>query len=236
MNSLLLCSSTLLAAASLMAADTDDVKSAAQKLAGADNYSWTTVMESPQFSPGPSHGKTQKDGLVWQGFSVQDNTVEVFAKDGKGAIKTEDGWQSLDEAAKDEGDGGGFNFKRFLVMRMRNFKSPAVQAEEIAGKTKDLTKTDDVYAGDLTEDGAKSLMTFGRRGGNGQGPEISNAKGTVKFWIKDGAITKYQTKVTGTMKNRDGDDMDIDRTTTVDIKDVGTTKIEVPEDAKKKMS
>jgi hypothetical protein len=226
---------TLFAAMSLMAGDKDDVKSAAQKLGAADNYSWTTTMESPQFSPGPSHGKTQKDGLVWQDFTMQDNTVEAVAKDGKGAIKTEDGWQSLDEAAKDDG-GGGFNFKRFLAMRMRDFKAPAAQAEEVADKTKDLTKTGDVYAGDLTEEGAKSLMTFGRRGGQGQGPAISNAKGTVKFWIKDGVLTKYQTKVSGTMKNRDGDDMDIDRTTTVEIKNVGATTITVPDEAQKKMT
>src|SRR5580658_8142417 len=118
MKSFMICSATLLAAASLMAGDKEDVTSAVQKLAGADNYSWTTTMVSPQFSPGPSHGKTQKDGLVWQDFTVQDNTVEAYAKDGKGAIKTDDGWQSLDDATKDDG-GGGFNFTRFLAMRMR---------------------------------------------------------------------------------------------------------------------
>jgi len=219
---------------SLVAADKDDVIGAAKKLADADNYSWTTTMESPQFSPGPSHGKAQKGGLVWQDFTTQDNNVEAYAQAGKGAIKTDDGWQSLDDAAKDDG-GGGFNFKRFLAMRMKDFKAPAAQAEDIAGKTKDITKTGDVYAGDLTEEGAKSLMTFGRRRG-GQGPEISNAKGSVKFWIKDGMLTKYETKVSGSMKNRDGDDMDVERTTTVEIKNVGATKITMPDEAKSKMS
>jgi hypothetical protein len=38
------------------------------------------------------------------------------------------------------------------------------------------------------------------------------------------------------MKNRDGDDMDIDRTTTVEIKEVGATKITVPDEAQKKMT
>jgi hypothetical protein len=33
-----------------------------------------------------------------------------------------------------------------------------------------------------------------------------------------------------------GNDVDMDRTTTVEIKDVGTTKVEVPEGAKKKFS
>jgi hypothetical protein len=58
----------------------------------------------------------------------------------------------------------------------------------------------------------------------------------VKFWIKNGLLTKYQLKVSGTMKNRDGEDMDMERTTTVEIKDVGATKITVPDEAQKKMS
>jgi hypothetical protein len=33
-----------------------------------------------------------------------------------------------------------------------------------------------------------------------------------------------------------GEDRDIDRTTTTEFKDIGTTKIEVPEAAKKKLS
>jgi hypothetical protein len=241
MKSLLLCSTTLLAAASVLAAGKDDVSAAAQKLAGADNYSWTTTVESSQFRPGPSHGKTQKDGLVWLDMTMRDNTIEAFAKGGKGAVKTEDGWQSLDLTtnAAARGGGGGFDPVRFMGMRMRNFKAPAAQAEDIAGKTKDLTKADDAYTGDLTEDGAKSLITMGggRRGGaGGQAPAVSNAKGSVKFWIKDGVLTKFQFKVSGTTKNRDGDDVDIDRTTTTEIKDVGTTTITVPDEAKSKLT
>ena len=236
MKSLIMLATTLAASTSLLAADPtgkDDVKNAAQKLAAADNYSWTTTTESPQFNPGPSHGKTEKGGYTYVDFTMQDNTIEAVVKAGRGAIKTEDGWQSLTEAAKDNGE-GGFNPRMFLARRMQNYKAPAAQAEEIAGNAKDLAKSDNIYSGDLTEEGAKSLMTFGRRGG-GQGPAISNAKGAVKFWIKDGVLTKYQFKVQGTMK-RDGEDMDIDRTTTVEIKDVGATKITVPEEAKKKMS
>lgn len=77
-------------------------------------------------------------------------------------------------------------------------------------------------------------MSFGRREG-GEGPEISNAKGTVKFWVKEGAISKYEFKVTGKMKFNEND-VDVDRATTVEIKEVGTTKITVPEGAKKKLS
>ena len=246
MKSLLLCSTTLLAAASLMAADKDDVTSAAQKLAAADNYSWTTTMAGGQNTPAPSHGKIQKDGLTWIDMTRGDNITEAFAKGGKGAVKTEDGWEAVDlTAAPARGTGGGgaggANPARFMGMRLRTLQAPATQAEDIIGKVKDLAKADDAYAGDLTEDGAKSLLTMGgrRRGGAGgagaQAPTVSNAKGSVKFWIKDGVLTKYELKVSGTV-TRNGNDRDIDRTTTVEIKDIGTTKITVPDDAKNKMS
>jgi hypothetical protein len=63
----------------------------------------------------------------------------------------------------------------------------------------------------------------------------TDAKGSVKFWIKDGALTKYQTKVSGKVEFN-GESRDMERTTTIEIKDVGKTKIEVPDDAKKKLS
>lgn len=224
------------------AAGLDDVKSAADKLAAADNYSWTQTVDSAQFRPGPSHGKTEKGGFTYVDFSVRDDTIEAVIKDGKGAIKTDDGWVTLDAAAKsDGGGGGGFNPSTFIARRLQNYKLPAGEAADMAGMAKEITKGDDVYSGDLTEDGAKKLLTFGRgrRGGGGNGgqpPPVSNAKGTVKFWVKDGVLTNNQYKVQGTMKNRDGDDMDVDRTTTVDIHDVGTTKVSVPDEAKSKIS
>jgi hypothetical protein len=235
MKSLLACSVALFAAASLFAADKDDVKSAADKLAAAENYSWSSKMESPQFNPPPTQGKATKDGLTWQKGAFQDNEWEAVAKDGKGAVKDEDGWHSLDEYAKSGDSGNGFNFHGFMATRIRTFKAPAAQAAEMLEKCSAVTKTGDTYTAEMTEDGAKSLMTMGGRRG-GQAPAISNAKGKIKFWIKDGVLTKYESNVTGSMKDRNGDDTDIDRTTTVEIKDIGTTKLTVPDEAKKKLS
>ena len=64
---------------------------------------------------------------------------------------------------------------------------------------------------------------------------MNNAKGNVKFWIKDGELSKYEYNVTGSIKFNEND-IDVDRTTDVQIKDVGTTKVTVPESAQKKLS
>ena len=88
-----------------------------------------------------------------------------------------------------------------------------------------------------TEDGAKARMTFGRGGpgGAGNGPTISDAKGSAKFWITDGVLTKYELNVQGKI-DFNGNGIDRNTTTTTEIKDVGKTKVEAPDEAKKKVS
>jgi hypothetical protein len=150
-------------------------------------------------------------------------------------VKTQDGWQKAEElTAGGGGGGGGFNPGSFFARQMQNLKTPAAEVEELVSKTKELKKDGDAYSGDLTEDGAKALLTF--RGGRRGAAAPTNAKASVKFWVKDGEIVKYQTKATGKRQNQNGEEMDVERTTTVDIKDVGTTKLNVPDEAKKKLS
>jgi hypothetical protein len=229
-----------LLAGSLFAADSgpkDEVTAAAKKLAEKDNYSWKITMDlgpNSQFTPGPSTGKTEKDGYTWLSVSFNDNTSIGVAKEKKVAVKTDEGWQSGQEASGDGGGGGGFNAATFMARRMQNLKVPAAEVQDLVTKVQELKKDGDVYSGDLTEEGAKALLTMGFRRPGGQGP--SNAKGSAKFWIKDGGLTKYETKVTGKRQNQNGDDVEIERTTTIEIKDVGTTKLDVPDEAKKKLS
>jgi hypothetical protein len=228
-----------LLAAPLFAADASpkaDVKNAAAALGNQTNYSWRTTVEAgsnARFRPGPTEGKTEKGGYTTLSMSFNDNTSEAVLKGTNGAIKTPDnGWQSLAEAAKD--DGGGPNPGMFLARTIQNFKAPAIQAANLADSAKDLKKDTNGISGDLTEGGAKALLTFRPRGGGGEGPAISNAKGSAKFWIQDGKLVKYQFQVQGHV-SFNGNDRDVDRTTTVEIKDVNSTKIEVPDEAKKKL-
>ena len=230
----------MLMAGSLMAADSspkDDVVNAAKKLGAAQSYTWHQTVEfanGGNFRPGPTDGKTEKDGYTHITFSFGDNTSEAVLKGTNGAVKADGDWQSLAEASKDDG-GGGFNPIMFLARRMQNFKAPAEEAQEFAADAKDIKLADGAYSGDLTEDAAKGRLTFRRRASaGGDGPEVSGAKGSVKFWVADGVLTKYEFKVQGHVEFG-GNGRDVDSTTTVEIKDVGKTKVEVSDDAKKKL-
>ena len=48
-------------------------------------------------------------------------------------------------------------------------------------------------------------------------------------------LAKYEFKVSGKV-TFNGNDRDVERTTTVEIKDIGSTRVDVPEAAKKKLS
>lgn len=228
-------------AGSLLAADSspkDDVAAAASKLAGSGSYSWTATIDlgpNSQFTPGPTEGKIDKDGYTWLSVTFNDNTTEGIKKGDKVAIKGEDGWQSASDAdSGGGGGGGGFNPVTFMTRRMQNLKPPAAEVQDLLSKVKDLKKDGETYSGDLTEEGAKSLLTMGRRGGGGASAP-TDAKGSIKIWIKDGVLAKYQSKVSGE-REFDGEERNIERTITVEVKDIGATKVSVPDEAKKKLS
>ncbi len=222
---------------SLCAADSnpkETVTSAAAALGREANYSWKTTVESPGGGPfnGPSEGKTEKDGYTWISMTRNDTTALAVLKGTNGAIRTPDnGWQSFQEATAD--NGGGFNPGMFLVRMLQNTKTPDQQAIKLANAAAELKLGTNGISGKLTEEGAKSMLTFGRPR-NGEGPKVSNPAGSVTFSVTDGKLVKYQFHVTGTI-SFNGNDRDIDRTTTVVISDVGTTKISVPDEAKKKL-
>jgi hypothetical protein len=206
----------------------DDVTAAAQKLGSESSYSWHTTTVVPpdaRFRPGPTDGKTD-GGLTYVKMNFRDNESEIYMK-GTNAVMTDPdgGWQTLADAAQDDQGPG-----RFMTMMVRNFRAPAAQAADLVASCQTLTLTNGAYSSDLTPDGAKKLLSF-RRGG---GANVSNPSGTATFWIANGELTKYETHVKGTV-SFNGNDMDVDRDTTVEIKDVGTTKIDVPDDVAKKM-
>ena len=233
-------STLALLAGSLLAADAapkDDVTAAAKKLADQDNYAWKRTTEDAgggRSGGRPSEGKVEKDGYLWLSMTImRNNTIEGIKKDEKVAIKTADGWQSFSEATS-SGTPGPASIGARLV---QIFKAPAAEAEDLADKVKELKNDGHVYSGELTEQQAKSQIIAGsgrvRSGPNA--PEFSGIKGAVKFWVKDGVLAKYEIKVQAKMSIM-GDERDVDRTITVEIKDIGSTKVQVPDDAMKKLS
>jgi hypothetical protein len=226
------CATVLAFNAFVHAAPADDVQAAAKKLTDS-GYTWQTASENNAGGNGfqmSQAGKIGKDSIAVITYTFGDNDTQVVVgKDGKGAVKTEDGWKSAAELDNPDQQGPG----RFLGRMIAAFKAPASQVGELAAKTKELKKTDYGYSADLTEEGAKELLAFGGRGGGGQNRTVKNAKGEIAYTIKEGALTRVKYTVKGTVSFND-QEREVDRTTTVEFSDVGTTKVDVPAEAKTK--
>jgi hypothetical protein len=205
---------------------------AAKELGTKANYSWTTTTKEGDGSPGrlgPLDGKADKDGIVFLSFAVGGVPVEVYLKGEKGAARGLEGWMTLDEIAQTSGTAAA------VVKFLKSYKAPAAQSAELAGNLKDVTEMDGVLSGEMKEDAVKDVLLFAARRRDGQeAPKIADEKGTAKFWVKEGVLTKYEMKVQGKLTAGDRT-TDIDRTLTTDLKDIGSTKLEVPEEAKQKM-
>ena len=216
----------LLTAAALYAADSppkDEITAAAKKLDSQTNYSWkatVVVPDSAPFKPGPTEGKTEKDGFTYVEISFGDNITEAVKKGDKAVVTVEGEWKLASELENDEG------FGRFLGSLAKNMKTPAAQVLEAIPLTREWKKEGDVYSAEFTPEGVKKQYRFG---------EPQNPKGALKLWVKDGMVSKMEVKTEAKMEFN-GNEFDASRTTTTEIKNIGTTKVNVPADAKKKLS
>ena len=83
-----------LMASSLMAADStpkEIVTAAAKQLGAQTNYTWTATVVVPDdapFKPGPTQGKTEKEGFVVLSLSFFDNQIQAVLKGKKAAATT----------------------------------------------------------------------------------------------------------------------------------------------------
>jgi hypothetical protein len=219
------------------AADKDDALAAVKKLADAPNYSWSTSQQGGRGGQEPVEFKTEKDGYTTFTVTGQDGAnTDIVMKGGKAVAKT-DGWKTTAELQKAADDAGGFSPELIVLIRVNNFAAPAAQAKEILEKAANVKKADDTYTADLTEAQAKDLLTFKMPAGMANGfpaMTVKDAKGTIKVWVKDGMLSKTEVHLTGTRTFNDQDNP-VDQTTTATIKDAGTTKVTVADDAKKKL-
>ncbi|MBI5767087.1 MAG: hypothetical protein HZA93_04780 [Verrucomicrobia bacterium] len=265
MNKLLAsCFAATLTAALVHAGPADDAAAAAKKVAAAANYSWTATTEiaNSQFPAMPVNGVTEKGGYTVITREFNGNAMQTVRKGEQVVSQNMEGaWMTMEEMRQQfanrggggggqgagggnrgggAGGGGGRGFGGF-GFGGGGQNNPAEDAANLAAKIKDAKLVDGAIAGTLSAEDAAPMLSFGGRGGRGGAgggtppPAPKNVSASVKFWVKDGVLTKYVLNVKGTIATPNGDEREIDRTTTTEFKDIGSTKVTVPEEAKKKL-
>jgi hypothetical protein len=183
-------------------------------------------------------GKAIKGGAAVITSERDGTTTTAVLQGTQGVASTDEGWKTAEEIRSAAGGGGGGGNRGGMraAALLRN-PLPAASVTRLVEKSKELKAGEaGVIAGELSDDGAKEFALMGRGGRPGAQtpPEPKNAKGSVQFWLKEGQVQKIRLKVSATM-TVNGEDRDMVRTTTWEIRDVGTTSVEVPAEAKKRL-
>jgi hypothetical protein len=218
----------------------DDVKNAVKKLADQANYSWktTTTSESQGKDPqekGATLGKTEKGGVTLLTISKTTKSSEAALQGGKVAVKTADGWKNAADFDPKGDAKGKLDKSLVLAQSLQKFVMPLVDAATFADQVKEFRSQEGVLSGELTEEGVKAFIAQSQK--PGQKPvEFTEPKVIVKFWLRDGTLAKYEVVFEAKKpKGKDKTPTLSKTTTTVELMDVGSTKVEVSEDARKKL-
>lgn len=148
-------------------------------------------------------------------------------------LKTSEGWTSLEELSQGRVRQGPV---LAAARAFKNHKLPPTEAEELLKKTKSLQASGDgYYVAELTDDSSKEQIRHAIRT-SGQAPEILTPKGRLSFLIRDGVLVRYETHFEGRLSYPKAEqNWTLNRTVTVAMTGFGTTSVEVPEEARKKL-
>ena len=218
----------------------------------ATDYSLVTMPVA-----GPGRGRGSRGGAP-----VANNTTMLFKGSERSVVQSDDGWRRPEDLSASGrgrdgrgsygGSPGGFGGPGGSGSRSRGrypgsdgTREPPARSnlqntlsrphEEIAiiiAANTELKVDGYIVSGALTETAAALLLVH-----DGQ-KDITprSASGTFRFWVRDGALVKYEVKLEGklTVETLAGRrDVVVHQTSTTTLSKVGTTKVEVPEAAKK---
>lgn len=213
----------------------DRLKAAVSKLGEATGYTWvsTTEISGAPMRLSPTTGKVQKGGFLMLSTEAFGSEIQVVRKGTNAVVKIDDGWLLPAELPQPNfGGGGAPNMGAMMGRRLLSAKAPGEEVDALLRRLKPLKAEGDQITGEFTDDGAKEYLKENRRGRGFAEPK--NAKGTIRFWLKDGTVAKSELSLDTEMETPNGS-MSLNSKTTTDIKDVGTTRVEAPAEALKKL-
>jgi len=171
-------------------------------------------------------GRYEKD----KAQSLKINGTDTFRKAGLVVVKDGEAWKRLEKPPKGEKPARG----SLTIQSFGGIKLPHEELADFEKAFEKIEKTADgelvLYSGALTPEGAR---TAGSTGSKAEGKSTLTYSGAGKVWVnKDGVIVKYEiaVKAKGTVREKEVEQSHI---RTVQLSDVGATKVEVPEGAAK---
>jgi hypothetical protein len=213
----------------------EDLAAATKKASGMEAYGFKVDTKidgkgGKGLTPLAVEGRYQKD----QPTGLKALGSEAFRQSGVIVVKEGEAWKRL-ERKKGEKPAKG----QVSLLALGSVRLPH---EELAEFEKNFEKSEKapegegfVFSGPLTGEGAKALASAGDKAA-GKARAALTYTGSAKVWVnQEGAVTKYEIslKGKGTVKDKE---VEVSMTRTVELSEIGTAKVEVPEGAKKALA
>jgi hypothetical protein len=218
----------------------EDLDKAAAKAAEMGNYSCTITVKVEGGGGGGGGGEGRapqpveiqiKADAPWH---LKSGEIEAYKKGDALAVKEGDAWKLLGRPQR-PAEGEQPDRKAMAAQMLRGVRAPHELLKDLKSASFKEVKREDgeggrIFSGELTAEGVKPFMMGNRRRGGGGDQAAPAGTGTAKIWVNgDGVVTKYEVNVESKRKNRDGEEVTTKSTRTVEIKDVGSTKYDLPE-------
>ena len=198
----------------------EDLDKAAAKAGTMTNYSCTITIKTEGLTEGGEGQEIPAVELRIQPdapWHLKSGETEAYRKGDVLVVKEGAAWKRADRGAKAAKVLQMVRGPHEILVNLKSASFKEVKREDSEGSR--------CFLGDLTE---AALAQFA------QGRPQPKSTGTAKVWVNgDGAVTKFEVRIESKMKDKTGQEIAVQRTTTVEVRDVGSTKYDVPEEATK---
>jgi len=238
--------SVLVLASLLTPLGDEELDKSAAKAADWTSYTFTVTTKTEGTAKGD--GTTTSVVKVAKGspWLIKSGDTEAVREGDSLATKQSDGtWKRYEAPAAPEGKKGkkkkkGEEQAGNGMGSLLAIKAPQDFLKGFGAKLKEVKREDGeggrTYTGELTAEAAREFGSTGMPKPGGKGPEVTySGSAKVSVNVKTGEIAKVEI-ATEAKASFGGKDYDIKRTSTYDISEIGTTKVEIAEEAKKALS
>ena len=215
------------------AAPAEPLFAALDALQAAPNCTWViaTEMTGAPFNVAPIRGRTDSEGWLVLEAELPGTVRRAAGRGRDRVVEAADGWRSGAEIE-------GLRAEERQVAR--DLGAVPTPVDELTGLLPILgglrREADGSYFGAVPEDTAERLIraiVSGRAPG-GFVPELRAPFGNVRVWLRDGRLQRYVISAAATASLPFGT-KEIKRVSTVEIREVGATRVDVPAEAKAKL-
>lgn len=204
-----------------------------RELRAASAYSWSvsTAMPGAPFKVAPMRGRADASGWLVLETEADGQPRQAVGSGKKRVFEVRGAWKGRADLAALKGADERAALDLFAA------RTPVEELDALFPRLGGVRRDPDgSFFGALPEETAKEMISAAMAGRTPGGfiPELKAAVGNFRLWLRDGRPQKYVISFSATASLPFGT-KEIKRVTTVEIGEVGSTRVEVPAAAKEKI-